>query len=57
MTYWNMGAYSDGGEMCPKISTADIQMPAQAQARRGERAEIGDAGIKVHVTRTKRGRR
>ncbi len=55
MTYWNMRAYSDGGGMRPKASTAGIRMPAQA--RRGAGAEIGDTGMRVHVTSNQRGKR
>jgi hypothetical protein len=57
MTYWNMRAYSDGDEIRPRTGTADICMPARAQARRREQAEIDVAGISGHVTRTQGGRR
>lgn len=60
MTYWNMGAYSDGGKMRPKGSTTDIRVPTLAQARRVRRrgwAEIDDVGIADHITNNQRGRR
>ncbi len=57
MTYWNMRAYSDRGEMPPKAGAPDTETPARAAVRRGGRAEIGNVGMSDHVTRNQRGRR
>jgi hypothetical protein len=51
MTYWNMRAYSDGGEMRPKASGAETGGPIRARGQDGGWAESdGTTGIGTGVS-------